>query len=139
MERTIDELMETYRVAGPPVPIEAMLQNPLENMWDEVDISLVSGSFMAMGDPYVPRMSFARVLARHLVNSAWGAERGLSTYKDDPRSISTLARVIIMPRSMLERLAPSARNAHTLSGHFEAPFKDAALRLEEIATYGSPS
>jgi hypothetical protein len=127
-----EELIRLFRVQLPPVPIEAMLQHPLPGMWEEVDISQVSGSYLTIGSPYLPRMSLARVLARHIAGSAWGTERGLRTLLGDAPAISALARAVIMPRSMIEMLAPAALTAATVSDHFEVPLREAAARLEEL-------
>lgn len=132
LENTAEELMRLFRVQLPPVPIEAMLQNPLPGMWEEVDISQVSGSFLNISSPYLPRMSLARVLARHIASSAWGEERGLRTVLGNSQAVSALARAVIMPRSMLDALAPAALTETTVSDHFEVPLKEAAARLSEL-------
>ena len=132
LERIAEALLGLFDVTSPPVPIEYMLQHPRENMWEVVDISLVSGSFMNMNVPYKPRMSLTRVLARLIAGSEWGKSMQVSPITSDPDAISRLARAIVMPRQMLIALPPSARNAKAISEHFEVPIAEAESRLREV-------
>lgn len=132
LERIAEALLGLFDVTSPPVPIEYMLQHPRENMWEVVDISLVSGSFMNMNVPYKPRMSLTRVLARLIAGSEWGKSMQVSPITSDPDAISRLARAIVMPRQMLITLPPSARNAKAISEHFEVPIAEAESRLREV-------
>ncbi|MBW4436193.1 MAG: hypothetical protein KME04_03615 [Pleurocapsa minor GSE-CHR-MK-17-07R] len=132
LERIAEALLGLFDVTSPPVPIEYMLQHPRENMWEVVDISLVSGSFMNMNVPYKPRMSLTRVLARLIAGSEWGKAMQVSPLTSDPDAISRLARAIVMPHQMLMTLPPSARNAKAISEHFEVPISEAESRLHEV-------
>lgn len=132
LERIAEALLGEFDVTSPPVPIEYMLQHPQEHMWEDVDISLVSGSFMNMNVPYTPRMSLTRVLARLIVGSEWGKALHVSPIGSDTDTISRLARAIVMPRQMLIALPPSARNANAISEHFEVPRAEAESRLREV-------
>jgi hypothetical protein len=136
LETVAAELLTIFDVSGPPVPIEYMLQHPRAHMWEEVDISLVSGSFLNLKVPYMPRMSLTRVLVRLVVNSEWGMARGLGPLALDAEAISTLARTITMPRSMVQALPPGARTPHAMSEHFEVPVLEAEKRLGELASLG---
>jgi hypothetical protein len=132
LEGITTELMEVFEVYSPPVPIETMLNKPRENMWDEVDATQLSGGFMSIKDRYSPRMSLARLLARHIASSDWGRERGLfEMFKTDETLLPVFARMLIMPANMLRNLSAAARNPTTMSLQFEVPEEDARQRLQE--------
>lgn len=133
MEAAVEELLRIFEIDTPPVPIESMLQNPRGDMWREVDVTQLSGSFLKMDDAYSPRMSMARLLARHIVHSNWGQQHGLDALSSDEDGIRALARMLIMPRSMVENAA-SARTAAVMRLHFEVPEEDASLRLQDLDT-----
>ncbi len=132
IENVSSELIAIFQVEFPPVPLEIMLQHPFPDMWEEVEISLASGSFMILNDPYRPRMSLARLLAREIVGCNWGIERGLLPYKDDKPALITLARAVTMPKSMVLKLDPAARVPGVMSDYFEVPIKDVIRRLEDL-------
>ena len=77
LESIATELVAEFEVSSAPVPIETMLQNPKDGMWEQVDITQLSGSFLSLKDRYSPRMSIARLLAKHLTTCEWGQERGV--------------------------------------------------------------
>lgn len=132
LEAVAVEFAQLHEIATPPIPIETILQNPGEAMWEGVDITQLSGSFLSLRDQYSPRMSLARMLARHLVGSDWGAERKLpELVGSDEDTLRAFARMLIMPESMLGDLTGSERNPTTIGIQFEVPEEDARLRLEE--------
>ncbi len=135
LEKIASELIELFEVEAPPIPVEFMLQHPFPDMWEEVDISLASGSFMILDDPYRPRMSLARMLAKEVFTCNWGIERGLLPHQNDKPMISAMARSLTMPKRMVMALAPSARVPELMSDYFEVPKKEAARRLDEIRSY----
>lgn len=132
LEKITEELMAIYEINTPPVPIESMLQSPLGNMWDEIDIGKLSSSFINVRDYYSPRMSLARLLARHIVTSPWGAERGMNSISKDENMLRAFARLLMMPTSMVMALTPSSRAPEHLSIHFEVPLEDAVQRLQDL-------
>lgn len=133
LEEIAEELMDVFEVHAPPVPIESMLQHPKVGMWDEVDVNQLSGTFLSIKDQYSPRMSLARLLARHIATSDWGKERGiLDIIKKDEERLRAFARMIVMPATMVKGLTASSRNPMTLSAEFEAPEEDARQRLIEL-------
>jgi hypothetical protein len=132
LETVAEELMDAFSITAPPIPIERILQNPQTNMWDDVDLSRLSGSFLKLTESYSPRMSLARMLARHVASCAWGAERGLSELDRDDASLYRFARMLIMPSNMILQLSQTARTPHLLSTYFEVPEEDATLRLKEL-------
>ena len=135
LETVATELLDTFEIGSPPVPIETMLQYPKADMWREVDINQLSGSFISVKEHYSPRMSLARLLARHVVSSAWGKQRGLFELRQDDSSIRAFARMLIMPVGMVKALSAGARTPTTMSMHFEVPEDDARLRLDELADH----
>lgn len=135
LEAIATELIHTFEITSPPVPIEIMLQRPKADMWDEVDITELSVGFLKTGGHFSPRMSLARLLARHIVQSDWGEARGLGDLLKgdrDQERLKAFARMLIMPAEMVRALSSGARTAITLSMHFEVPEEDARQRLIEL-------
>lgn len=133
LEAIAQEVIDAFDITAPPVPIETMLQKPPAEMWEEVDVSQLSGSFLSVRDRYSPRMSLARLLARHIVNSDWGEARDLHDLIRDSDQVQIFARMLVMPREMVESLSSGARNPTTMGMHFEVPEDDALKRLQELA------
>ena len=135
LEDIANELIKTFDITNPPVPIEIMLQRPKPDMWEEVDITELSVGFLKTGGHFSPRMSLARLLARHIVQSSWGQQRGLSELlKGDKHEeqLRAFARMLIMPAPMVKALSAGARTPVTMSMHFEVPEDDAKMRLNEL-------
>lgn len=132
MEAIASEIMDVFEVYAPPVPIELMLQKPPADMWEEVDVTQLSGSFLSIKDRFSPRMSLARLLARHIAVSEWGRKRGLFTILQEGNNLQAFARMLIMPQDMVEGLTSSTRNAAHMSTYFEVPEDDAGERLLEM-------
>ncbi len=132
LEQASIELMRVFDITTPPIPIENMLQRPKANMWEEVDIAHLSSSFLKVNDVYSPRMSLARMLARHVASSQWGQQHNLTAILQDPDQLYTFARMLIMPRNMVMELTTGARTPTAMSVHFEVPEEDARLRLIDL-------
>lgn len=135
LEAIATELIQAFSIENPPVPIEIMLQRPKPDMWDEVDITELSVGFLRTGGHFSPRMSLARLLARHIVQSNWGEGRGLRAMMKDDKDgtkLHAFARMLIMPAKMVKALSVSSRTPGTMSMHFEVPEDDARQRLEEL-------
>jgi hypothetical protein len=133
LETIASELMTAFDIVTTPVPIETMLQQPKEGMWQEVDINQLSGSFLSIREHYSPRMSLARLLARHVASSPWGRTHGLMNIIKDEELLRAFARMLIMPKELVLALSSGARNPTAMSIHFEAPEEDARLRLQDLA------
>ncbi len=132
LEAIASEVIRAFNISAPPIPIESMLHRPVNQMWEELDINQLSGSFLSIKDRYSPRMSLARLLARHIASSPWGKERGLAALLQSEEDIQSFARMLIMPAEMVEALTSSMRNPSTVGLHFEVPEEDALLRLQEL-------
>lgn len=132
LETIASELITTFEIISPPIPIESMLQHPKPDMWEEVDITKLSGGFLSIKETYSPRMSLARLLARHIVSSDWGKERGMFAMIRTDEDLHAFARMLIMPQAMVKALSSGARTPTTMSLHFEVPEEDARLRLNEL-------
>lgn len=133
LEHVTEELMAIFEINTPPIPIENMLQRPSQEMWVEVDITQLSSGFLQVKDVYSPRMSLARMLARHVASSKWGQERDLTDLLHNPDQLHVFARMLIMPKFMVMTLTTGARTPTAMSVHFEVPEADAKVRLEELA------
>jgi len=135
LETITDELMKVFEITAPPIPIESMLQRPKPNMWEEVDINQLSGSFLSIREHFSPRMSLARLLARHVASSPWGKEHGLMRLIKTEETLRSFARMLVMPQEMVMALSSGARNPTAMSMHFEVPEDDARQRLQELVDY----
>ena len=135
LEILAQEVITIFEVKSPPVPIERMLQHPPPDMWEEVDIAKLSLGFLSVKERYSPRMSLTRLLARHIINSAWGTQQDIGTLISSDEDVYAFARMLIMPLDMIRALSANARASAILSSHFEVPEDDASQRLFEIATY----
>jgi hypothetical protein len=132
LEAVVQEICGIFDVYAPPIPVELMLQKPPADLWDEVDVSQLSGSFLSIKERYSPRMSMARLLSRHIAGSVWGADRDVNVILTDGEAINRFARMIIMPEDMVTALTSSKRNPKAMSLHFEVPEDDARQRLLEL-------
>jgi|SRR5581483_345708 hypothetical protein len=132
IESAVAALMAAFDVTNPPVPVEIMLQRPKAGMWKEVNLSELSTAFINIKQRYSPRMSVSRLLARNVCRSEWGASHDVATLCNTDETFRALARAILMPRSMIEALAPTSRTPIAISMRFEVPEDDARLRLEEL-------
>ena len=134
LEEVAQELMAAFEIYAPPVPIESMLQHPKkEGMWSEVNVNQLSGTFLSLKHKYSPRMSMARLLARHVAGCEWGRSRGImAILRKDEELIRVFARMIVMPREMVRGLSVAERNPVTMSVQFEVPEDDARQRLQEL-------
>ncbi len=132
LETLASELITIFDIVSPPIPIESMLQHPKQDMWEEVDIAKLSGGFLSIKETYSPRMSLARLLARHIVSSDWGKSRGMFSMIRTDEDLHAFARMLIMPQDMVKALSSGARTPTTMSLHFEVPEEDARLRLIEL-------
>src|SRR5579859_3700601 len=109
IESAISDLMMAFDVSEPPIPVEIMLQRPKVGMWKEVNLSELSTAFINVKQRYSPRMSVARLLARCAVRCEWGEQRKLPLVASTDDGLRALARAILMPRSMLDRLPAAGR------------------------------
>jgi hypothetical protein len=104
-------------------------------MWEEVNIADISVGFLKTGGHYSPRMSLARLLARHTIQCEWGEKRGLSAIVKQGKNeevVKIFARMLVMPIEMIRTLSEGARTPITMSMHFEVPEDDAQIRLSEV-------
>jgi hypothetical protein len=132
LERAVADLMAAFDVSEPLVPVEIMLQRPKAGMWKELNLSELSTAFINIKQRYSPRMSVSRLLARLICRCDWGIQRGLGDLITNDDALRAFARVIMMPRPMIEALPAANRTPISVSMRFEVPEDDARLRLEEL-------
>ena len=96
LEMLACQVIDTFEIKSPPVPIERMLQHPRPDMWEEVEIGMLSIGFLNVKEPYSPRMSLTRLLARHIVTSAWGNSRQMDILIKSSKEIHAFARSTLM-------------------------------------------
>ena len=132
VEKAVADLTAAFDVSEPPVPVEIMLQRPKPGMWKELNLAELSTTFINIKQRYSPRMSVSRLLARLICRCDWGIQRGLGDLAANEEAMRAFARVIMMPRPMIEALPAANRTPITVSMRFEVPEDDARLRLEEL-------
>lgn len=132
LETIANELMKEFDIKVAPVPVESMLHSPKPGMWSSMNLNQLTGSFLSIRDQYSPRMSMARLIARLLINSEWGQQRELGKLITDEDSLRAFARMVVMPKALLQNLSSGAKNAITIRMNFEVPEEDAQQRLMEI-------
>jgi len=137
LESIVHELLNIYEVYAPPIPVEMILQTPRDGMWDELDITQISASFLQVGVGYSVRMPIARVLARHITRSDWGTSRGVSSSVVDEQILPAFARMLVMPAHLVMELKQDSRTPDLLAAHFEVPVDDARLRLQDLQAYSA--
>jgi hypothetical protein len=133
LEEIAQEICEEFEAFAPPIAVELMLQQPPENMWEEIDVAQLSGSFLSIKERYSPRMSLARLLVRHIAASEWGIARGLDKILGDSELLNAFARMILMPKEMILGLTTAMKTPQSISLRFEVPESDAKDRLIELA------
>jgi hypothetical protein len=132
MENAVNDLMNAFDVSDAPVPVEIMLQRPKAGMWKEVNLSELSTAFINVKQRYSPRMSVARLLARCAVRSDWGETRHLADVSGTDEGLRALARAILMPQFMLDKMNVQGRTPMNISMRFEVPEEDARQRLVDL-------
>lgn len=132
MEIAAQDIMEAFDVDQPPVPVELMLERPRDGLWPRADLAELTSSFLVMTDRYSPRMSVARLLARHIARSDWGVEHGLAEVFHSKNLTNAFARVLMMPKQMVEHALESGQSEIALINRFEVPENDYMLRMEDL-------
>src|SRR5712691_10980321 len=132
IESAISDLMMAFDVTEPPIPVEIMLQRPKPGMWKEINLSELSTAFINVKQRYSPRMSVARLLARCACRSEWGDRRSLASVGSTEDGLRALARAILMPQTMLDKLPSASRTPVAVSMRFEVPEDDARQRLIDL-------
>jgi hypothetical protein len=132
LEQIANALIKAFEIQAPPVPVETMLQKPRAGMWQDVNVSQLTGSFLSIRDKYSPRMSVARLLARHVMTSAWGQEQDIpALIGGDEEMLRAFARMIIMPDELMRGMSAASRNPVAMGMYFEVPEDEAEHRLRE--------
>lgn len=134
IENAVEEILDAFDVDHPPVPVELMLRNPPNGMWDGFDLTELSATFLSLSDRFAPRMSVVRLLARNIARSQWGQERELLPVLDDADLIRYLARALVMPKRMVAVFEP--RTPSAMSTRFEVPEQDVEARLKDLGYTG---
>lgn len=131
-ERTVNELMALYHVQTPPVPLEAILQQPQPGMWTRIDLSVVAGPMLEAHDIYSTRLALAQLLAHLICTSPWGSQRSLNVLAQDETALHQLTRILLMPRDLLYTLPTSTLRPAAMRALFEVPQVEARRRLVEV-------
>jgi hypothetical protein len=132
INRLATTLLERYQVTTPPVPIEHMLRQPLDDLWDAhpSQISFILGHGLYR---YAPRLAEARLLYRMLSDSAAAREFGLDAPWPVPRrAIKYFARCLLMPEGWIRALPEPDRTPDVASEIFQVTSYDVIIRLAEL-------
>jgi hypothetical protein len=132
INRLANALLERYHVAAPPVPIERMLKQPLDSLWEAhpSQISFILGHGIYR---YAPRLAEARLLYRMLSDSAAAREAGLDAPWPVPRrAIKYFARCLLMPEEWIRAVPQPDRTPDVASEIFQVTSYDVIIRLAEL-------
>ncbi|CAG0935667.1 hypothetical protein TFLX_04515 [Thermoflexales bacterium] len=132
INRLVNTLLERYSVTEPPVPIERMLKQPLDGLWDAhpSQISFIMGHGLYR---YAPRLAEARLLYRLLSDSVPARQAELDTpWPASRRTIKYFARCLLMPEEWIRALPPPDRTPDAVSEIFQVTSYDAVIRLAEL-------
>jgi hypothetical protein len=132
INRLVNALLERYQVSAPPVPIEDMLNHPLDGLWeaqsDQISFILGHGLYR-----YAPRLAEARLLYRVMSESPTAHEGGLDTpWPVSRRVIKYFARCLLMPEDWIRALPQPDRTPDAVSEIFQVTSYDAIIRLAEL-------
>lgn len=131
LEDAADALIAAFDVITPPVPIDTMMVTPRPGMWPKIDLSQLTLSFTSRGDRFAPRISVARLVVRQLVYTDWGKQNRLpELVGDDPSKIIDFGRMILMPRSLIDKMPVKEQTPIGVAMSFMVPEDDAEARLK---------
>ncbi|MCU0476828.1 MAG: hypothetical protein MUC99_12095 [Anaerolineae bacterium] len=134
LEQIADEFTAAFGFTAPPIQIDETLNRPHPGMWEKVDLSQLTLSFSVRGDRYAPRVSFSKLVVRQLIPTPWGVERGLpELIGQDANLLLAFARMLLVPRALLNGLPKSRWNPVEVAGDFHVPEDDAEARLELLS------
>src|SRR5512136_1888234 len=129
INRLANALLERYQITAPPVPIERMMRQPLDGLWEShpSQISFILGHGIYR---YAPRLAEARLLYRMLSDSAVTREAGLDTpWPVSRREIKYFARCLLMPEDWIRNLPETDRTPDVASEIFQVTSYDVIIRL----------
>ena len=132
INRLANALLERYQVAAPPVPIERILRQPLDGLWEAhpSQISFILGHGIYR---YAPRLAEARLLYRMLSDNVAAREAGLDTpWPVSRRAIKYFARCLLMPEGWIRALPQADRTPDAVGEIFQVTSYDAIIRLAEL-------
>lgn len=132
LEKLVEEILTSFNIMAPPIPIELILNSPESDMWEKIDPARLSITLSNVNTRYGPRMSFARMLVRHIVDSHWGNQHNLPDLIATREELDAFARALLMPRDMVLSLSTKSMNPTVMSLHFEIPEDEAEQRLSEL-------
>ncbi|HSD85260.1 MAG TPA: hypothetical protein VLG46_15460, partial [Anaerolineae bacterium] len=132
INRLVSTLLERYHVTEPPVPVDRMLKQPLDGLWDvhPSQISFIMGHGIYR---YAPRLAEARLLYRMISESIPARQAGLDApWPTTRRTIKYFARCLLMPEEWVRARSPADRTPDAVSEIFQVTSYDAVIRLAEL-------
>lgn len=133
LEQAADAFIAAFKITEPPVPVDELLNRPQPGMWERVDLSQLTMSFAIRGDRFAPRVSFAKLVVRQLVQTEWGAQHKLpELIGTNAEAVLAFARMILIPRAILDTIPKARWSPIEVASDFHVPEDDAEARLEMI-------
>lgn len=132
INRLVKVLLERHHITEPPVPVDRMLKQPLDGLWEPhpSQISFILGHGIYR---YAPRLAEARLLYRILADSTAAREAGLDApWPVSRRAIKYFARCLLMPEEWIRALPRPNRTPDAVSEIFQVTSYDAIIRLAEL-------
>jgi hypothetical protein len=130
INRLVSALLERHHISEPPVPVERMLRQPLDGLWEPhpSQISFILGHGIYR---YAPRLAEARLLYRMLAESTAAREAGLDApWPVSRRAIKYFARCLLMPEDWIRALPD--RTPDVVGEIFQVTSYDVIIRLAEL-------
>ncbi len=132
LENLANTLLQRYHVVEPPVPIDRMLKQPLDNLWQSSPskISFIIGHGMYR---YAPRLADARQLYRLITDNPEARRAGLDApFPASRREVKYFARCLLMPAAWIRPLPTTDRTPDAIGEKFQVTSFDAIIRLAEL-------
>lgn len=129
LEAVVHELIQLYNVQTPPVPIETMLEQPYNQMWENALAFDLSSKYYDPNEPNNSRMGLARMLTRRLCGSQWGRDRKLDHIITGRDQVYAFAQMLVLPRALLKEVHQDDMNPSALGDMFQVPLSD--IHLDE--------
>lgn len=125
-------LLERYQIDQPPVPIDRIVKQPINNLWQAKpsQISFIIGHGIYR---FAPRLAEARLLYRLLCDNTEARQMGLEApWPASRREVKYFARCLLMPEEWIRAMPEADRTPDTIMERFQVTPYDAIIRLAEL-------
>ena len=132
LQQLARHLLERYQIDQPPVPIDRIVKQPINNLWQAKpsQISFIIGHGIYR---YAPRLAEARLLYRLLSDNTEARQIGLEApWPASRREVKYFARCLLMPEEWIRALPEADRTPDAIMERFQVTPYDAIIRLAEL-------